>query len=74
MVAKTLTISMSEEDYEYLKNDDLLRPSAIFQTALDNIREQRKNWDSEIKMLRAKCKVMQNKIFELQDVLEKEKN
>lgn len=73
MVAKTLTISMSEEDYIYLGKDSMLSPSKIFQVALHNIRENRKNWDEQIKMLRMKCEVMQKKIFELNDVLEKER-
>jgi len=71
MVAKTLTISMSEEDWEYIKEDGLLSPSKIFQVALHNIRENRKSDIIQINLLRNKCNVLQKKVFELQDVLAK---
>jgi len=71
MTAKTLTISMSEEDYEYLKEDGLLSPSKIFQVALHNVRENRKQDINQIKVLQNKCKILQEKVFELEDVLEK---
>jgi hypothetical protein len=63
MGAKTLTISMSEEDYDYLMKDDLLSPSKIFQVALNNIREQRKNFEQRIKILQIKCDRLQEELL-----------
>ena len=73
MVAKTLTISMSEEDYEYLKEDGLLSPSKIFQVSLHNIRENRKSDIIQINLLRNKAKILQAKVFELEDKLNESK-
>lgn len=73
MTAKTLTISMSEEDYEYLKEDGLLSPSKIFQVALHNIKENRRSDIIQINLLRNKCKILQDKVFELEDEINKQK-
>lgn len=76
MAAKRLSISVSEEDFEYLEKDQLLSPSKIFQQSLRTIRENRLNLNDRIKVLLRKCDVMQTRIFELEDrnnVLEKER-
>ena len=67
MTAKTLTISMSQEDYEYLKQDGLLSASKIFQVALANIKINREQDINQIRLLQNKCNILQTKVFELQD-------
>jgi len=67
MVAKILTISIPQEDMEYLNDNPLLSPSKIFQVALNNLREQRKNFDEEIKRLQHANRVLQNKLLEATD-------
>jgi len=64
---KIISISVSESDFAYLKEDDYLKPSLVFRMALRNIRENRKSDIDKIKMLRNKCEVLQKKIFDLQD-------
>jgi len=71
MTAKTLTISMSEADFKYLQEDDLLSPSKIFQVALNNIRESRANLQDELKRLRVANQVLQNKLLYTVDELER---
>ena len=70
MGAKTLTISVTEEDLKYLNEDDLLSPSKIFRTALYNLKKNREQDVNTIIRLENKCKVMQDKIFDLQDQIE----
>ncbi len=62
---------MTEENYDYLKKDDLLSPSKIFQVALANLRDNRRNDVNQIKVLQNKCNILQDKLFELQDELKK---
>ncbi len=64
MTAKTLTISISQADFDYLKEDGLLSPSKIFQVALSNIRESRENLKDEVKRLRIANRVLQEKLLE----------
>jgi len=73
MTAKTLTISLNEEDWEYLQKDELLSPTAIFRSALHHIKEGRKGLEQLNKQLIAKNKALQDKVFELQDDLENKK-
>lgn len=74
MGAKTLTISINEEDWAYLQDNDLLSPSKIFRSAMFQIKEGRSSLKKENKLLWSKNKILQEKVFELQDVLEKEKS
>jgi len=67
MTAKTLTISLNEEDWAYLDDDDLLSPSKIFRSAMFQIKEGRSSLQKENKLLHQKIKMMQEKIFDLQD-------
>jgi hypothetical protein len=66
MGAKTLTISMSEEDFNYLREDGLLSASKIFQVALDNIKENRSSLKEQVEILQKKCQTLQYKLFEEQ--------
>ena len=66
MTAKILTISIPQEDMDYLNENPLLSPSKIFQVALNNLREQRKNFEAEIKQLRVANNVLQIKLLEAQ--------
>ena len=68
MGAKTLTISINQEDWAYLQDDDLLSPSKIFRTAMFSIKEGRSSIKKENKLLWQKNKVLQEKVFELQEV------
>lgn len=67
MAAKTLTISVSEEDMKYLEEDGLLSPTSIFRVALENIRNSRLSLQDEIKRLRFANKVLQDKLLEATD-------
>ena len=67
MGAKTLTISMSEEDFKYLQEDGLLSASKIFQVALHNIKTNREQDVNMIKRLQNQNKVLQEKLFEAQE-------
>lgn len=49
MASKTLTISVPEDIFEYLKEDALLSPSKIFQVAVQNIKDNRENLREELK-------------------------
>lgn len=71
MVAKTLTISISEEDKKYLDEDGLLSPSKIFQVALSNIRDNRENLTEQLKQKRLQCNVLQEKLLKAVEILEK---
>lgn len=66
MVTKKLCISLSESDFKYLMEDDMLSASKIFQVALHNIMQQRHEWDNRIDVLQNKIRVMQARIFELE--------
>ncbi len=63
---KILSISVSEEDFAYLKEDGYLKPSHIFRMALKNIRENRRQDIDTIKLLQNKNKILQEKLFEAQ--------
>lgn len=67
MSRKIITISISEEDYNYIKDDGYLSPSKIFQIALNNIKENRMGLKEQNKVLESKIRAMQQRIFELQD-------
>jgi len=67
MPAKTLTISVNEEDIAYLEKDVLLSPSRIFRTAMVQIRESREGLREQIRQFQKKCKILQEKVFELQE-------
>ena len=70
MTAKTLTISMSEEDHRFLMEDRLLSPSKIFQAAIVHIKEQRQIVSVELKGLQNQNKFLQKKLWEANDKLE----
>jgi len=67
MASKIISISITEDDYNYLQQEDLLSASKIFQQALRNIREQRIGLKERIELLSRKCQTLQNKVFELED-------
>lgn len=69
MTSKTLTISLSEEDLRYIKEDNLLSPSHIFQVALHNIKENRESLRERIKILQELLRQKDKFIFDnnLQD-------
>lgn len=68
MVAKTLTISMSQEDFDYLQEDTLLSPSKIFQVALEGIKNNRKNLNEQVK----KLQIVNDRLYARIKELEKE--
>ena len=68
MTAKTLTISMSEEDFKYLQEDGLLSPSKIFQVALFQLRESRASLKEENNRLIHANRVLQAKLLEATDL------
>ena len=51
MSHKIISISVSEEDFSYLKQDNYLKPSHIFRIALKNIRENRRDDIDRIKQI-----------------------
>ena len=53
---------MSEEDSEYLKNNPVLSASKIFQSALDTIRQNRKQTEEEIKVLNTRNEILTKKL------------
>jgi hypothetical protein len=67
MASKTLTISVTQEDYDYLNEDGLLSPTSIFRVAMQQIRESRENLQEEIKRLRIANSVLQTKLLDAQD-------
>jgi len=67
MTAKTLTISMSEKDFNYLKQDAHLKPSHIFQVALKQIKENRSSLKEQNELLLKKCNRLQEELFKLQE-------
>ena len=67
MASKTLTISVTHEDYDYLNEDGLLSPTSIFRVAMQQIRESRENLQEEIKRLRIANSVLQTKLLDAQD-------
>jgi len=69
MVAKTLTISIPAEDYEYLASDGLLSPSKIFQVALANIKENRKSFEEKYKRQEKVMFALQRRVFAAEEVL-----
>lgn len=74
MATKIISISVSEEDFNYVNDDSELSPTSIYRSALHKIKENRIGLKEMVNTLQKKCSVMQKRIFELQDVLEKEKN
>jgi len=66
MAAKTLTISISQDDYDYLQEDSLLSPSKIFQVALANIKDNRKNFSDQVKKLQIANQRLEARIRELE--------
>lgn len=67
MASKTLTISITQEDFDYLAQDGLLSPTSIFRVAMQQIRESRENLQEELKRLRIANKVLQDKLLEATD-------
>lgn len=67
MPSKILSISISQEDYDYLQEDGFLSPSKIFQTALNNIKESREGLAEQVKRLTVANSVLQRKLLEAQD-------
>lgn len=63
-MTQRITISISNEDKEYLNQDKLLSPSKIFQSALHNIKENRQNLRERIKQLEILLQRYTNFIFE----------
>jgi len=63
-MSKILSISISNEDKNYLDSDGLLSPSKIFQSALHNIKENRENLKDRIKQLEILLKRYAEFIFE----------
>jgi len=67
MVTKILSISVSEEDFRYIKDDGILKPSSIFRKKVQEIRESRKQDLDTIKLFQTKCEVLTKKLFEEQE-------
>ena len=64
MPAKTLTISLSEDDFNFLKKDDLLSPSKIFKVAMLNIKLSREGIQEENQTLKRRLFILENFITE----------
>lgn len=63
-MSQKITISVSNEDKEYLRNDGLLSPSKIFQVALHNIKENRENLKERIRQLEKLLKRYADFVFD----------
>jgi len=71
MGAKTLTISISEEDFDYLKSDGLLSPSKIFQVALSNLKDNRANLQQELQRKRVQAEKLQQNLTKATEFIDK---
>jgi len=70
---KIISISLTEEDSKYLNDDSELKPSLIFRSALKMIKENRHRNENKEKLYLNKIRLLQEEVFKLQDVLEKQK-
>ncbi len=68
-MAKIISISLNKEDYEYLKQDELLSPSKIFQVALHNIKQNRQLFEERLKKSEQIRAMIQDKLLKATEIL-----
>lgn len=64
---KIISISVTERDWDYVMEDDILKPSSIYRSAVESIRLHRQGDVDKIKQLQNQNKIIQKSLFEEQE-------